>query len=382
VRGPFDLRLLAIGALILVIGILALTQAGGGQDSPEHRSDSDGRLGTSALLQLAQAEGHQTQTLSDSFNPDQGLGLLFVFTPTVPPSAQDVGRLDRFVRSGGILVYAAERGDPAFDRALSVARRDAATTSQGVAVEPLLRGVRSTSSEQGGVALDPGPGQVVLIRDSLGHVTAVQERLGAGRVVVLADPLPLCNGYLDLADNGRLASDLVSLAPVGSAIGFDESHHQSADQAAQSPLTAPLSTPWGVALALAVLVGFFGLLLRGRRFGPRLALPGTGGRSTVEHVTAVGRLLRRARAGERTMERLREATRRALAVRHGVAPGRGFEAALAARAPDAAERLAAAERAAERGGGEEALLDAARRLHTLAYPSAPTPPTTHREEET
>ena len=41
-----------------------------------------------------------------------------------------------------------------------------------------------------------------------------------------------------------------------------------------SPLTGWLSTAWGAATAWIVLLGFVGLLLRGRAFGPRLELPG------------------------------------------------------------------------------------------------------------
>jgi hypothetical protein len=267
------------------------------------------------------------------------------------------------------------------DSGLSVHRRSAVTTSQETVVEPVLRGVRTLSSEGGQVALDPTAGQVPVIRDSVGAVVGLEERIGAGLVVVLTNPLPLCNGYIDRADNGRLASDLISLAPPGTTVAFDEAHHQPPDQGSQSPLTAPLSTPWGIGVALATLVGFVGLLIRGRRFGPRLAPPGAGQRSTVEHVTAVGRLLRRARARDRTLQRLRDATRHALALRHGIAVGRDFDAALAARAPEEAARLAEADRLAARPAGgqptEQELLEAARRLHRLAHPS-----TAHREEET
>src|SRR5207248_9238855 len=59
---------------------------------------------------------------------------------------------------------------------------------------PILAGV---SRVTGGPALEPlrpSPAQVVLLRTASGRPAAVEELVGRGRVVTLADPLPLCNG--------------------------------------------------------------------------------------------------------------------------------------------------------------------------------------------
>jgi hypothetical protein len=70
---------------------------------------------------------------------------------------------------------------------------------------------------------------------------------------------------------------------------------------------------------------------------------------------------------------LDDATRRSLAGRVGLshgAPPDQLATVLQTRAPELARELAAAEAAAGEVGSERALLDAARRLHSLAYPSA------------
>src|SRR5262249_16697743 len=120
----------------------------------------------------------------------------------------------------------------------------------------------------------PSSSQVVLLRAAKGVPVAFEQFLGRGRVVVLADPLPLCNGYLEVADNWRLAADLISLAPAGVGGGFDEDHHGAAGQG--SPVSGLLSTGGGAAIGWGgggVFVGFF---RRGPGLGPRLSLPGRG----------------------------------------------------------------------------------------------------------
>jgi hypothetical protein len=127
-------------------------------------------------------------------------------------------------------------------------------------------------------------------------------------------------------------------------------------------------------LGLALLIIYGGLLLRGRGFGPAVSLAPARDRSSAEYAEAVGTLLRRARARATTLAMLDEATRRSLASRvglsHGMPPDQ-LAKVLQTRAPELARDLVAAEAAAgAAAGSERALLDAARLLHALAYPSA------------
>jgi hypothetical protein len=363
-------RVWATVALVVAIAIALALRGSSTGDSPEHRTDSDAANGTSALPQLAGALGRQTSRLQDSFELTPSLDELFVFTPARGFSPDEAQRLSSWVAGGGVLVYADEGGDFALDYRLGVRRQGLPTSGEATGAGPMLAGVSRVS---GGDAVRPlvldrtGAG---LLRSATGAVVGLEKLAGRGRLIVLADPLPLCNGYLAKSDNGRLASDLISLVPPGGLVGFDEYHHSRPGSDVESPLTGLLSTSWGLGISWAVLVVFAGLVVRGRAFGPRLRLHRAGDRSSAEHVTAVGRLLERARATGMTGKLLAAATRRALAARHGLrGAGPGLEAALAGRAPEEAAELAQAEAALDANRGEASLVAAARRLHRLAYPS-------------
>jgi len=362
-------RTVLIGALGFAILVAFIVFGASSPDSPEHRTDSDAANGASALPQLAQALGRPAAILDTSFKPDLGMGVLFVLTPTVGFSTDEAQRLSDYVAGGGAVVYASEQGDPRLDFTLKVNRLRALVGGAATGTGPALAGVSNVSGSDAVSPFQPSSSQVVLLRAAKGVPVAFEQFLGRGRVVVLADPLPLCNGYLEVADNWRLAADLISLAPAGVRVGFDEYHHGAAGQG--SPVSGLLSTVWGSAIIWAVVVVFVGFFLRGRGFGPRLALPGGGARSSAEYVSAVGGLLQRSRGREVTGRLLAAATRRALAVRHGLAVGPAFDAALRGRAPMAAAELEAAETDLESAGGEGGLLKGARRLHALAYPGRP-----------
>jgi len=363
-------RAVGVAALLAAIVLAFALRGTSSGDSPEHRTDSDAANGASALVQLAAALHHQTTTLQDGFQPDLGMGAVFVLSPSVGFTGDEAARALDYVKGGGVLVYAAEQGDTQLDQTLQVTRQRNIASGAAGGAGPQLAGVTRVAGSVAVQPLAPAPAQVVLLRSTSGEPIAFEEFIGRGRLVVLADPLPLCNGYLERADNWRLASDLVSLAPPGTSVAFDEFHHGPVG--VSSPLTGWLSTPWGAAIAWAVLVVFAALLLRGRAFGPRLVLPGAAVRSSAEHVAAVGGLLARSRAAATTGRLLAAATRRALAARHGMAMGPGFERALEQRAPAEAAALRDAEAELERGGeADAALLSAARRLHPLAYPDHP-----------
>ena len=363
-------RTLGVVALLVAIALAFALRGTSTGDSPDHRTDSDAANGASALPQLASALGHPTTTLDGGFRPDLGMGALFVLSPSVGFTKDEAVRAADYVAGGGALVYAAEQGDPQLDLQLKVVRQRGIASGEAVGAGPMLAGVGRVAGAVAAQPLTPGPDQAVILRSSSGQPIALEQLVGRGRVVVLADPLPLCNGHLDQADNWRLAADLISLAPAGTEVAFDEYHHEPVGVG--SPLTGWLSTAWGAALTWAVLLGFAGLLLRGRAFGPRLELPGGGDRSAAEHVAAVGGLLERSRAADTTGQLLLAAARRALAARHGLAvgPGSGFERTLRQRAPADADELERAEAELARGG-DPALLAGARRLHHLAYPDQP-----------
>src|SRR6266849_5609306 len=328
---------IALVLALLIGGVAYLGQPK--QDSPEHNSNSDAANGTSAARLFAQAMGHPTTQIEGTFSPPSPNGLMFVFTPTSPYTADDADQTANWVRQGGVFVYASEQGDAELDRAFSVTRLSGFASSQPEFANPVLDGVTTVAGAD---------------------------------FAVLADPLVLCNGYLDKADNGRFLSDLLGLVDADSAVGFDEYHHGLilSDLAPQAWVT----TPWGAAILWFLVAVFVGLLLRGRRFGLLIQRPAEVARADAEWAVAVGELLRRSGARALTLGMLATASERAVAARTGLPaqPRDRFWNALYARAPELAGELADAERALYgSAGGDAELLSAAQRLHGLAYPPAP-----------
>jgi hypothetical protein len=356
---------------VLIGGVAYLGQPK--QDSPEHNSNSDAANGTSAARLFAQAMGHPTSQIEGTFSAPAQNSLMFVFTPTSPYTSDDADQTANWVRNGGVLIYSSEQGDPQLDRAFSVTRLSGFASSGTEYANPVLDGVATVSGGDLAVPFLASSEQVAILRSNDGaYPLGYIQKLGSGTVVVLADPLVLCNGYLDKTDNGRLLSDLLGLVDAGSAVGFDEYHHGLilSDLAPQAWVT----TPWGAGILWFLVAVFVGLLLRGRRFGPLIQRPAEVARADAEWAVAVGELLRRSGARALTLGMLATASERAVAVRTGLPaqPRDRFWNALYARAPELAGELAEAEKALYGSAGDDAeLLRAAQRLHALAYPPAP-----------
>ena len=364
-RGRSGWLLLAV--LFVVAGALILAQNGSKSDSPEHSSFSDGPNGTSALSQFAARLGHPPQTVQLSFSLPAPPATLFVFNPTAYTAAE-TSTLDRWVRSGGTLIYAADRLDTHLALAFGLSSSNPVPAEASVG-NPALPGVDRVTDNGIAEPFRATADQAVLIRYLQGGALLLEEQLGQGRVLALAAPELICNGWLETADNGRLAADLITMTP--GPVAFDEYHHGLSGSGGSRDWT---SQPLGLGLGWAVLTIFVGLLFRGRAFGPRLRYGRGSGRSAAEYAAAVGHLLRQSGGRSLALQVLSEATRRSLAARLGLgrdAPLTRLDEVLARRAPEIAEQYqGAAEEALHAGESEPALLAAARRLHDLAYPMA------------
>jgi hypothetical protein len=360
----------AAGLVAVAIAALAYV-AQAHQDSPEHSSSSDAANGASAELLFAQAMGHPANQISGTFTTPTTSGMMFVFTPTSPYTAGEADRTRLWVRSGGVLIYASELGDPELDRAFGV-RRLGSYFAGGVELgNPIVPGVAKVAGGNSVMPLYPGADQVAFLRTPERFAAGYLQRVSAGAIVVLADPLVLCNGYLEKQDNGRLLADLLSLVGPNAAVSFDEYHHGLilSDFAPQ----AWVATPWGAALLWLLIAIFAGLLLRGRSFGPLIRRPAESARTDLEWAVAVGRLLRRSSARAVTLGLLATATERAVAVQTGIPlqPRERFWNALWVRVPGLAADLAEAENALYASAASEPdLLQAAQRLHRIAHPAS------------
>ena len=215
----------AFGALLIVGLLVVVLTAQQSADSPEHSSNSDAANGTSALRLFAAALGHPTDQIAGSFQPPSSDGMMFVFTPTSAYTFDEAASTVSWVRQGGVLVYASETGDPELDNAFGVQRVQGYVTSTTVqASGPVAEGVTQVAGGNLATPFTVSPTQVAILRAGP-YVVAYLQRIGSGTVVVLADPLELGNGYLDKADNGRLAADILGLAGGSAPVAFDEFHH-------------------------------------------------------------------------------------------------------------------------------------------------------------
>jgi hypothetical protein len=359
----------AVAVILAVAVAAAIYLVQPHQDSPEHSSNSDAANGVSAALLFSQAMGHPTDQIAGRFNPPSGAGVMFVFSPTSPYTSDEAERTRLWVRSGGVLIYASEQGDPEIDSAFGVTRVGGYAVVRREVGSPVVDGVNQVSGGDLVTPLDPSPDQVAILRTPTGLVLGYLQRVSSGYVVVLADPLVLCNGYLDKTDNGRLLADLLGLAGAGAPVMFDEYHHGVilSDFTPQSWVT----TPWGAALLWLLIAVFVGLVLRGRSFGPLLQRTPEAARADAEWAVAVGQLLRRSGARAVTLGLLASATERSVAARTGISvqPRERFWNALWVRVPEVAADLAEAESALYSSAADETgLLKAAQRLHHIAHP--------------
>src|SRR3989442_1520162 len=85
--------------------------------------------------------------MAGSFDTPSPFTVMIVFTPTSPYTAEEAGKLVQWVRdSGGLLIYASERGDPELDRALGVIRSGGPVSTEGpYTAPPTLSGVTTVS---------------------------------------------------------------------------------------------------------------------------------------------------------------------------------------------------------------------------------------------
>lgn len=354
-------------ALLVVAGILVTLRAQQGQDPAWHSSRSDGPQGTSALVLYAAALGRPVSTVEKGFDLPAAPATLFVFDPFTGYSAGDAGRLRDWVERGGTLVYADEQLDGELARTFGIHRSRGLTASEGAPAVPVFAGVRRIGSTAFVSPLAPAPDQAAVFAHGAAAL-AVVAAVGAGRLVVLADPAVLANGFLGQDDNWRLAAELVEAAP---AVAIDELHHDLGNAGDQSDWSRQ---PLGIGLLWAFIAIFGGVALRNRQFGPRLFPGAAGERSSAEHVQAVGRLLSRFGARRLALDMALWATRRALLERTGIsrdATPEKLAQALERTAPEIAQEWAAAQHDAHQAalsGSDALLLRAASRLHRLAYP--------------
>lgn len=162
---------------------------------------------------------------------------------------------------------------------------------------------------------------------------------GEGSIVYLSDPYIVSNGGIGLADNARLAINVV--ASSGGTIAFDEYHHGYGGESrlygyfAETPLPALVAQ-------LALLIGFV-LISKSKRFARALPAAEPSRLAKLEYVSAMAELQHRARAYDLAVENIyaefRRRAARSLGVDNSAASRKELAALVAERAKMRAEEV-------------------------------------------
>src|SRR5438105_2933098 len=171
---------MVLGGLVVLVLVLVLLRGGTTQrQSPNHASTSDAADGTSALRAYADALGYPSGSVEGTFSLPAAAGLLFVFTPSNGFGADQVAQLNSWMQAGGVVVYAAEEGDPQLDTQFGLRRSGTAVSAKAHAAAPIFGGVESVGGADAAPAFKPTAEYAVAV-GSLLH------RTGARRVTLEA----------------------------------------------------------------------------------------------------------------------------------------------------------------------------------------------------
>ena len=299
--------------LVLVALELLARLIGPGPQGPVSSSYATDGQGLAAWSELATRAGHPVVALRA---PLSGAALDPADTLVVlDPDAllrNDGQHLLAFVRRGGRLLIGGQDPDatltalfPSPPGWVGSSTMSARPTRAGASVLP---GV-ATVAGAGAGAWTQTDGYRVLLGDGGRQPVLMARRIGAGELLLLADPSPLQNAYLADADNAQLA-----LALAGGAarpLVFAESVHGYGPSRGLSALPLAFKVAlWGLAVA-----GLLWIMARGRRLGPPDALPELETPARAAYVQALTLLLRRTGGPRELVPMLRRAADRELAAR-------------------------------------------------------------------
>jgi len=278
-----------LAAFVLLAGLGgALGQQPGG---PASSSYATGEGGVAALAALLAREGRPVSQLRaplDHAPLDPG-ATVFLLAPDALLHS-DGTRLLRFVRAGGRLVFGG--GDVPATLPALLASGPSWTGSGSERYTPASPSARArlrldVVRSAGAGSWTQSGGFEAPLRDTAGRALLLEQRMGSGTLLLLADDSPVQNRLLGEAGNARLGVDLAGAG--GRPAVFVESVHGFG----VSRGIAALPHRWLLALAGLALAGMLWAAGRARRLGPpeRPARPLAPPRSAYAQALAL--LLRR-----------------------------------------------------------------------------------------
>jgi hypothetical protein len=297
--------LAGVAALLLVnIGLGLLDSATRGADTrgAQSSSFSTASSGTAGYAELLRRFGHDTSQARGTIGPASLSPASTAVVLDAAPSESARRALAEFVAAGGTaLVGGADATLWTRGMGIDAPRWDPIGREQShVAIEGTTYDVRTD-----------GRGRW---RGGTGQALVQSQRVGAGRVVLLADTSPLQNRLLDRSDNAAFGlavagEDRASVVFVEGPHGFGSSTGLDA-----------VPTRWKIALVGGALAALLTLIAASRRLGPAEETVRDLAPPRRAYTDALGAALSRSRRPAAAVAPLQAAARAMLARRAGLAP--------------------------------------------------------------
>lgn len=336
-NGVLAAGLAALVVLLAVLAAVGAVRSDDGTTSQALSIYSNDDPGARALYLWLGEIGFRTTSIERrTFAVSDDTRLLFILTPRMPMEPRAVETVLNWVRRGGTLVHVTQSQNRLLDSLAVRLDRLPASTTRILPLQPVLTRppVKNIELETRATLAADDPAWVAVLGTG-DRVTALERRLGAGRVIVLSTVAPLTNAGLRTGDNWKLALNLLADVPAGARVAFDEYHHGLTESGTLSTLL--VREPWGWAILYSCAMIFAYLALAGRRFGrPLVLLPEGTRRTRGEYVSTMAGLLHQGDHRAWLRERYVRQTKRALALRFRISTDGGTAAiasAVATRRP-------------------------------------------------
>lgn len=326
---PLGVRVVAVlatsvVAVNLLIGAIDAATRGADEAGVDSDPGSTAANGTAAWMELLDRNGIEVRRAE---RPDVlgEPGAALVILDPEDASPRDARRIADAVSGGAQLVVVGEGAASVLDLMLDRPPQWSPVGSdeaEAVGTAPEVDGVSQVRAAGEGSWADLGASDPLLQGDR--RVVAATAAVGAGRIVLLADPSIVQNAFLGDADNAVFA-----LRIVGQARSV-----VVAEPAVSSGETGLAAIParWKLALAGLVVAFLVGAVAAGRRIGPPDPPASQRQPPRRTFVDAIGLALERTRRPEVSLEPLRARARAQLAERAGLATDVGDDDLRAAAA--------------------------------------------------
>ena len=316
---------LAIVAGVGLLGLAALSSflPGGGQGGGSPSSSYSYRAdGASAWAELLNRFGRPVERLRGDLEPAAlGPAATLVVLDAPGLTGHETEAVAEFVRRGGHLVTGGEGADSLLKAVVDEPphfAHEGVRNAAPVGTPPPseVEGVRTVRAGRLGSWEVPGELRPILAGD-LGRLIAVAGDSGSGRVVALADPSPVQNGFLSAEDNAAFALGVVG--DPGRRVLFAEGAHGYGE----SDGLAALPRRWRLVLAGLGLAAGIWLYARSRRLGPPEDEARPLPPARWAYVDAVAGTLVRTKRPQEAAEPVRRRARELIAGRAALPPDAG-----------------------------------------------------------